>query len=551
MDGTYVYGIGETPANAVPSSYIPYNAPMQHVLVKSVANPTSYQNAGWSFLASVPANNSVYFSSSTPGPGYQCKVDSRGVFTLSATTSAPAGSTATTTHIRGLQWDPLGTNTIANATGSGGWTVLDSSNSIVLEWTSTATLAIFGYTPTLLYLDSDRFLDFATLDPVSKTFNTQSTSWDLLMLGASGPEMLEYGNNKLYMLSTTGVISPLNITDITMSLITAPLIAVGPAPANSALTVSDYKLGPTDCKPVTVGTIMNLIGNEVFILCTNNDFSSTIYHHDGVHWAAPILMPDAGMLSSGLGLFVRSPDGTTWVYVQDWGTPYTISNGSATWMPVGGVNITENFGTAPSPTETPSPAPTNANGSGGIGTGAIAGIIVGVIVVLAGAFFIFRRGKNKSPGGVQAPTDTSKESKTASAFPDGKQQYTGYPAAQPYSQYSVALPGTASHSDMPQIPPHFSIPPQISPNLSVAPQGTPVSGSTANNSPHQTNLSDIQFSVHPRPNIVQGAAVESATFSTTSSMPDQATATTTSVAPVLATHSRPNISLNNPQYHAV
>ncbi|KAF9170835.1 hypothetical protein BGX20_008441 [Mortierella sp. AD010] len=562
-DGTYVYGIGDTAAYTVPSTYIPYNAPTQHVLVKSVANPTSYENAGWTFLASVPASSSLYFTSSTPAPGFQCRVDSRGVFTLTATTTTPAGSTTTTTHIRGLQWDPLGTNTIANATGSGGWSVLDSTSTIILDWTAPATLALFNTTPTLVYLDSFTLLDFATLDPATKIFNWQSTSWNLQTLGlAYNLEFLEYGNNKLYMLETTSSYNLAGGISANMTLITKPLTAVETTPAVSALTKSS---------------------------------ASTIYHHDGVNWTTPMSIPAVPWNTPGVSRFVRSPDGTTWAYLEDYNSAYTItiSNSSATWTRVGGVNITEKFGTVPTATITPSSGSgstvnSTSGSNGGIGGGAVAGIIVGVIVVLAGVFLIFRRGKNKSSGAAQAPLMSLDPSKTPSpvaiavapsvpvaqhplAYPDGTQQYTGYyqqpvpgstfpatqpyaasqpyPVAQPYSQYSAAPTEAAYPSAVPQIPLHLSVAPQVSPNLPVASQGTSVSSSTVTNSPHQTNLGDIQFSVHPRPNIVQGSTYESTTASTPSSIPDQTIATTASVPPALANHSRPNASPNNPQYH--
>ncbi|KAF8966187.1 hypothetical protein BGZ46_000441 [Entomortierella lignicola] len=575
-DGTYIYALADAPQYDPSQPYNYYGGATYHILLKSVANPTSFETAGWTFLAAIPAAGSTTFGGAWPG--YLCRVDTNGVVTLLVSTTSPTGGpTTTSTHARGIQWNPAGTNTITNTTGSGGWSLLDSTTTIIWDWTASGTLALFNTTPALIYVDSYTLLDFAPLDPTTSLFTWQSTTWNLQTLKAAyDVEMLDYGNNTLYMMGVS----------TTMFLITIPLTSVQSIPALSSLNVYNYTLATGDCSPSHYYSMMNIVGNELFILCTQTN-TATIYHFDGSKWTTPIYMPSVPWSTPGAGRFVRAPTGELWAYVQDYSSYYTItiSGTTASWTRVNPINITQNYGsyTGPTPTYSPYPYPTTGSGgsisssSDGISGGAIAGIIIGVIVVLFGIGFLFYKNRKdtanntpEAPGGAQAPPAPVKETYLSqnpaippqyAVYPDATQQYTGYytqgipvagttyTTAQPYpvtQQYSPAYSGGATFpSGVSQVSPHLSIAPQISPNLSTTSNTIPASVASTGASSIQANLSDIRFSVHPRPNIVQGATynIETSTIS-----PEYGVATTSSVPPLLPSHSRPEMPPNNPQY---
>ncbi|KAF8928444.1 hypothetical protein BGZ58_009657, partial [Dissophora ornata] len=571
-----------------------YDAPYHYILLKSVAYPTSYQTAGWSFVASIPANNSAYFDGAWPG--FVCTVDSLGVVTLVVSSTGPAGSVTSTNHARGIQWDPAGANTIVNTTGTGGWSLIDSTTNIIWAWTATSTLGMINLRPTLIYVDSYTTLSFADLDPVSKILTWESNTWNLQTIGAAFTlDLLAHANNKLYMVGA-------NVD--TMYLATLPLTAIGPTPATSLMTVSNYAMPGLNhgaCYVSGYYSMMTVVGNDLYILCSSGS-SSTIYHHDGVNWTSPIVMPSVPWSTPGAGRFVRSPSGQLWAYVQEYTDIFTITiiGNSANWTRVDPVNITQAFGTytGPTPTLTPSSLPSNGSSSGdsgGIGGGAIAGIIIGVLVVLVGVFFVIRSGRKKSnvsskdisnvaaEGGIsgkeepngtyqarhvqpppvpaKGPIMTSSAYFNQSTVPGTQYQYAGpngthsYPVS--YSQ-QVSVPGSAFPSTQPYtvaqpypttswISPHVTVAPQVYPQVAQVAQ---VSAAPGDVSPNQSNLSDLRFSVHPRPNFVQGASVvdDSSSWSP-SSVPSSAAVGIAVTPPIVPMNSRPERSPNNPEYH--
>ncbi|KAF9430542.1 hypothetical protein BGZ76_000805 [Entomortierella beljakovae] len=402
IDGSVYYAfISTNQYEGKAPSYAPYGSPVTYVLLKSQPNPASMQAAGWSFLASIPETSSYKFDGGWPG--YLCRVDSAGVATLLVAENYPAGSKTAVKHAKGLQWDPKGAiGSITGATGTGGWSLLDSEDTMKWEWTSPAVLGIINSQPTLIYVEEYVNLIFATQAPTAKVFAKQSTSWALSSLGsAQYIDMLEYGNGKLYVVGTSA--SGLTLTTI-------PLTTLGSAPSPSVMTTSTYPTGT--CRMSHYFSYITLVGGEIYGLCTSQS-SSHIYRHNGQSWLPPIVLPSVPWSTPGAGRFFRTQSGEVWGTVQDYKSTYIIkiSGNTASWDRSGPVVISENFGIAPetvASTTSSGAHPSNTNNNsdndplqtesgGGIGGGAIGGIVAGVIVVaLIAAFFVFKSRKARN-----------------------------------------------------------------------------------------------------------------------------------------------------------
>ncbi|KAF9347967.1 hypothetical protein BGX26_000578 [Mortierella sp. AD094] len=409
-DGTYLYAFAKAHEYDVYRPWDASNSPYHFILLKSIANPTNFQTAGWGFVASVPANNTIYTEVT---PTTVCQVDSRGVVTLLVSSTGPAGSKKTENHTRGIQWDPAGSNTITNATGSGGWSILDSSGITHWDSLSASTLSTINSQTTLIFADYsyEWMLNFAVLSPATKTFTSQTTNWNLRTQKTSAiPDLLAYTNDKLYIVGSyiAIIIGQPDFDGGFMYLATMPLIFIGPAPATSQMRVSEYALpglksSRWECYPNHSNSFMSVLGNDLYILCTGNS-TGTIYHHDGLNWTTPIVMPAVPWLSEQ-GRFVRSPGGQIWAFVRNYNHEiYTISisGNSANWTrAVDTVSISQTFGvyTGPTLTHSPTPQPTQGVSSGiGMNGGAIAGIVVGVLVVLFAAVFFIRARRKRGNG---------------------------------------------------------------------------------------------------------------------------------------------------------
>ncbi|KAF9992921.1 hypothetical protein BGZ79_002481 [Entomortierella chlamydospora] len=325
--------------------------------------------------------------------------------------TGPAGSKKSDGHVRGIQWDPAGTNIITNATGSGGWSILGSSDNVNWDGWHGSTLAMVNSQPTLIYKDASNLysMDFAVFDPTSKIFNLQTTSW--LSSSTEGliyrADKLLYANGLLYMVGDYHGVAVDNNLFSTMYLATVPLNSIGPIPPDSQFTVSDYqeplKIIGGGCHPINIA-FMNIFGRDLYMFCnTSPDSTSTIYHHNGLNWTTPIFMPAVPWIAPE-GNFVRSSGGELWAFVRNMAQMFTItiSNNSANWTPaVNSASITQTFGvyTGPTLTHSPTPQPTQGVSSGiGINGGAIAGIIVGVLAVLVAMIFVIRSRRRKGSG---------------------------------------------------------------------------------------------------------------------------------------------------------
>ncbi|KAF9348078.1 hypothetical protein BGX26_000474 [Mortierella sp. AD094] len=406
FDGTYLYGFAEAPEYDM---YRPLdlNAPTHIILMKSAANPTSYRTAGWEFVASVPNNNTMNASIS---PDYLCRIDSRGVAILMAPQIGAVGSKDPLDDARGIQWDPMGTNTIANATGSGGWSILKSDGSTAWHSSSPSALATLNSQQTIIYKDYTdlNILNFAVLDPITKTFNHQSTMWDLQTLyGSNGLAFLAVANGMIYMAGSYPETIIGQPDSGILYLATMPLSTIGPMPS-SLMKVSNWilpgLLTGRGCYPGH-GDLMTVLGYDTYILCTVRG-NSTIYHHDGNNWTTPIVMPSVPWLEQQGG-FARTPSGDIWAYLRDPSDMYPYKqysipiNGSSTnWtLAVDPAYITQTFGVYNGSilTHSPTPLPTQAVSSGiGISGGAIAGIIVGALAAIFVAIFVVNTRRKKS-----------------------------------------------------------------------------------------------------------------------------------------------------------
>ncbi|KAF9347964.1 hypothetical protein BGX26_000575 [Mortierella sp. AD094] len=490
-DGTYLYGFAQAHEYDVYHPGDSSISPLHYILLKSTANPTSYDTAGWGFVASVPVNNTMYTDLLwTP----VCMVDYFGVVRLMVAKTGPAGSKTVDGHVRGIQWDPAGTNNIANATGSGGWSILGSSNSVNWDGWRASTLAMVNSQPTLIFKDtSDAFsMDFAVLDPTSKIFNLQTTTW----LSSSTIGLIYNADRFLF---ANGVLYMVGEYDDTMYLSTVPLNYIGPIPPGSQFTVSKYQLPPIitggGCHPVNV-IFMNILGRDLYMLCEGQNSTNTIYHHDGLNWTTPIFMPAVPWFSPNSGSFARSSGGEIWAFVPNNGDTFviTISNNSANWTrAVNSPSITQTFGvyTGPTLTHSPTPQPTQGVSSGiGINGGAIAGIIVGVLAVLIAMVFVIRSRRKKSYGiknndsGVVAERRISgkqemDEIKQEEHVPISVAPNFNTPVAQ-NTQYSYAYDGTQSYPayHQQQVPLPASALPSSRPYTSAQPYSTAPSPGT-------------------------------------------------------------------------
>ncbi|KAF9358076.1 hypothetical protein BGX26_002549 [Mortierella sp. AD094] len=374
-DGKYLYAFAIAAEYDVNNPDVYGNNPQAIVLLKSVADPQDYYSADWTFVDSIPASNLGYVEGVTISS--QCRVDSHGAITLIVSKSGdPSGNTG---RVQGIQWTTTSSNTTTQSAVSSEWFIFAGTSSVNWNQGSPATIGIINSQPVLIYVGPDKLLNFAAVNS-SKSIQ-QPTTWNSQpLLNPSKLEMLEYSNGTLYMVG---------VDSGNMFLATVPLTALGQTPSTSQMTMSNYTLTSSDCVLNGNYSMMSFVDNALFVWCLN-DGRQDIYRNNGTHWANPTSSVGSYIdpyNSTGVGRFVGTLSGDVWGYVLYSTAAYEIkySASIADISVVGDVNIDQGYGV---------PIPSSSGRSKALSGGAIAGIVVGLVVVVILALLVWRRRKN-------------------------------------------------------------------------------------------------------------------------------------------------------------
>ncbi|KAG0065135.1 hypothetical protein BGZ89_008578 [Linnemannia elongata] len=366
------------------------------VLIKSNTKPISPGDLTWSVVSMFDSSKLAGDPYSVTAADCSCVINEQGVFTMFGL-SAGAMSTTASTFPFGIRYDPT-SGAWMNVTVNAGYT-----------WSGVFSRRSLGYVNNeALAIGNDQLY---------------ALGQDRTVLLHDYEYAADPGTLTTFPLSTLSLSTPASkgrLQDTSLKCNTFPtqvLYIIGDSPITTGwiLPIKDYK--NSSALSILEWFYVNITSMDYFVPIGNYTGSSTI------------------------GLFKKED------------TMYTFGNDNGSWYThlVDDVNITNSLGVDPNP-------PLASPSSPLLSTGAIVGIVVGVVVVLAGTVFLLLRMIRKSKNKVNITTAAVVKDDSATAEDGDKNAsfrnlpestYLGYSSAPAYSNV-IAQP---SSQDSPEVAP--------------------------------------------------------------------------------------------------
>ncbi|KAK3814984.1 MAG: hypothetical protein J3Q66DRAFT_343550 [Benniella sp.] len=490
-----------------------------YVIAKSNANPTSFAEMTWSTVAAISSSAFGMLNDIIA-----CVVSDQGVVTLFDF------------NVMVIRYDPSATpNGGTISTGPGGWMQIAVSNTYALSrrgWIRSLAFYIkdttAGGAQKLIHLTmrspNRPTLQFGIVDETTKTLS-HAANWTMNDVYYPNVESLAYSNNELYlyMSSLSYTLTKVSVYPLTSLSSTVPL-----STRTLDITTTNYICSKS-------GNILSGVqGNSYHLLCTFNATSSrdtTLYTINNVAQYGS---------SAGSGINIPAALDEIEYFIPVASTPYfafMLDTYASGYLPQGtygiqvsGVgagtvqgpkNITVQDLNAPTTTYTYRAYPTTyPTDSGSDSTGAIIGVFIGILVMVVVVITVCCYRKRSS--------DNNNEKEKHGAETTANQVYNGRhnstemkgqetphivePAVMPMTQ----VPGMNGPYQMNRVSqPHFAgaYPPMPGQSMHPMPQPAPIAISNAMTitpaattvlpfQSGQGQLQHLQFSSHPRPNVV-------------------------------------------------
>ncbi|KAF9295658.1 hypothetical protein BGZ88_001728 [Linnemannia elongata] len=435
---------------------------------------------------------------------FSCTVDALGVFTLFSRhwTSSKYDQNPKLPHV--IRYDPNGTmENKGGYTGVGAWSMI----TVPTEhgWSSYFERAVSGYVSApgggsvlvVAYVTRDgETVGVASVDEQAKTLSPMS-NWSMNRTTHGYPNQIAIGNNRLYTYAyrniihtyqafltsfplTPGTLSPQpqdKIYDTSTVFYDRPIDS-----ETNIMYAKDGNLTLIHVRSVSKDSSIQFLPSAIY---TFIDSPTTVTVGKPQNFTARFPSPIGSFAPLGNGTI--SPPNTSqrlfFALVTSYDDMYAFGDDGTGWKTVKAlqqVNVTDSVGINPNPT-----APQNGgggSGSGGESTGAIVGVVVGIIV-LGGILYLFisRNGKNKTKANEAIGPFT--KSNLEPRHNGGPNYYNpGFTPGQHHQLQQHATP--TSHLPMAPI--------------------TPLS-QEQHHQTYQDHMHALQFSSHPRPNVVTTA----------------------------------------------
>ncbi|KAF9157691.1 hypothetical protein BGX21_004167 [Mortierella sp. AD011] len=352
-------------------------------LLQSTANPSNLSAIAWSSVASIQTSALYNINASGGGRPYSCVTNDKGVFTIIAFKAYL--SSGTDTEPAGIRYDPTGTpNSGFNQEGPGGW-----SNIIVdpnYGWQSSFLNQKLFYmsssgasTPVVVhaYIDSSPKISFGILNEDSKTL----TAANSLNLQQSFSVLLEaaYYNNMIYAYGRNESGGAL--------LVGIPFTNVPTVSTTIPTNVVSFNASSTVACNTEYDTFSGTLHNSLYLLCIN-----TIPNTPSEFYIVDITQ-NSGAVGPGVKItnpsidysFLSIVGGNTngskpYIFIEDrYAGYYALSLSDPDIGSVVAINDI--------------PDPTNSNSGSGSSKSVIIGATIGAVavVIAIAMFFIIRR----------------------------------------------------------------------------------------------------------------------------------------------------------------
>ncbi|KAH7050495.1 hypothetical protein BKA57DRAFT_491810 [Linnemannia elongata] len=369
------------------------------VLIKSNTKPISPGDLTWSVVSMFDSSKLAGDPYSVTAADCSCVINEQGVFTMFGL-SAGAMSTTASTFPFGIRYDPT-SGAWMNVTVNAGytWSGVFSRRSLGYVNNGTSKVLVHASIST-----SNNTIYLATVIESTRTLSPKALWTMNTTIHGMSIEALAIGNDQLYALGQdrTVLLHDYEYAEDPGTLTTFPLSAISLSTPASKGRLQDTSLKcntfPTQVLYVLNGSLTLLCGREPEIIGDSpittgwilpikdykNSSALSILDWFYVNITSMDYFVPIGNYtgSSTIGLFKKED------------TMYTFGNDNGSWYThlVDDVNITNSLGVDPNP-------PLASPSSPLLSTGAIVGIVVGVVVVLAGTVFlllrVIRKSKNK------------------------------------------------------------------------------------------------------------------------------------------------------------